>query len=179
MQCDARVSFSSMPVAPVALQLAEPDRKLIGGRLDLLQAQNVRLLFFKELMKLRLAGADSIHVPGRDLHGDWARAGGRSSDATARSPAWQTDTPPESPRADVTGRQGTETNPASAPHHRPPQATSAEVFPIPADPVIYNCDVGRRRRVHSDSRRRSAESGSSRCDMRMCDVRDRGARVCG
>ena len=68
VQPDARISFAAVPVAPVALELAQPHRQLVDRGFDLLQAQHVRLLVLDELLKLRVAGTDAVHVPRGDLH---------------------------------------------------------------------------------------------------------------
>ena len=44
-------------------------RDLVGGGLDLLQADDVRALALDPLLDLRLPRADSVDVPGGDLHG--------------------------------------------------------------------------------------------------------------
>ena len=68
VQRHARVALRAVPVAPVALELAEPDRQLVGRRLDLLQADDVGLLALEPLLQLRLPRADAVDVPGGDLH---------------------------------------------------------------------------------------------------------------
>src|SRR6476660_5277312 len=68
VQRDTRISLCPVPVAPVALDLTEPHGQLIHGRLDLLEAQDVGLLPVDELLELRLARANSVDVPGCDLH---------------------------------------------------------------------------------------------------------------
>jgi len=65
---DAGVALAAVPVAPVALELAQPDRQLIERGLDLLQAQNGGLFAFDEFLDVRLAGADAVHVPRRQFH---------------------------------------------------------------------------------------------------------------
>jgi len=77
---DAGVALAAVPVAPVALELAQPDWQLVNRRLDLLQAEHVRLLAFEVFLHLRLTRADAVDIPGRNLHrgvnGDGARATG-------------------------------------------------------------------------------------------------------
>ena len=68
VQPDAGVALAAVPVAPVALELAQPDRKLIERGLQLLQAQHVGLLALDELLQLRVARADAVHVPRGDFH---------------------------------------------------------------------------------------------------------------
>src|SRR5450756_1251622 len=63
-QPDARVTFPAVPVAPVAVHLAEGGRDLIGRSLDLLQAENIRLLPRGPLFQLGLPRANAVHVPG-------------------------------------------------------------------------------------------------------------------
>jgi len=65
---DAGVALAAMPVAPVALELAQPDRQLIERGLDLLQAQNVGLFAFNKFLDVRLARANAVHVPRRQFH---------------------------------------------------------------------------------------------------------------
>ena len=74
MQRDARIALRAVPVAPVVGQreLADGARDVVPRRLDLLQAQDVGLLARHEGGDFVLAGADAVHVPGRDLHGSGA-----------------------------------------------------------------------------------------------------------
>ena len=67
VQGDAGVALVAVPVAPVALHLAESGRHLIGCGLDLLQADDVRSLARDPLLHLRLPRADAVDVPGGDL----------------------------------------------------------------------------------------------------------------
>jgi hypothetical protein len=67
---NARVPLPAVPVAPVALELAEPHRQLIERRLDLLQAQHVGLFAFDEFLDLRLPRPDAVDVPRRQFHLD-------------------------------------------------------------------------------------------------------------
>ena len=53
VQADARVALAAVPVAPVALDLAEPHGQLVERRLDLLQAQHVGLLAVDPVLHLR------------------------------------------------------------------------------------------------------------------------------
>ena len=68
VQRDARVALAAVPVTPVALDVAQPDGELVHGGLDFLQAEHVRLFALDEGLQLRLARADAVDVPGRDLH---------------------------------------------------------------------------------------------------------------
>ena len=68
VQRDAGVALAAVPVAPVALEVAERRRDLVGRGLDLLQADDVRALARDPLLDLRLARADAVDVPGGDLH---------------------------------------------------------------------------------------------------------------
>src|SRR5262245_23953008 len=68
VQTHAGVAFGSVPVTPVALDLAEPQRQLIHRGLDLLQAEDVRLLAIDERLQLRLSSADAVDIPGCNLH---------------------------------------------------------------------------------------------------------------
>src|SRR5574338_1053820 len=65
---DARIPFLAVPITPVALEVTEQRRKLGGGSLDFLQAQDVGPLAFDPVLHLGRAGADAVHVPGGDLH---------------------------------------------------------------------------------------------------------------
>ena len=64
----ARISLAAVPVAPVALEVAQPHRQLVDGRLNLLQAEDIGLFAIEEILDLRLAGADAVDVPRRDFH---------------------------------------------------------------------------------------------------------------
>ena len=68
MEADARIAFRPVPVAPVPFDLAQPDRQLVGGRLDFLQAHDVRLLAFEPFLQLCLPRPDAVDVPRGDLH---------------------------------------------------------------------------------------------------------------
>ena len=68
VQADARVALRSVPVAPVALEVAEAHGQLIERGLDLLQADHVRLVALDPLEQLAVPGADAVDVPGGDLH---------------------------------------------------------------------------------------------------------------
>jgi hypothetical protein len=67
VQRDSRVALPTVPVAPVAFEVAQPERELVDRCFDLLQAQNVGLLLVDQFMDLRLSGADPVHVPGGNL----------------------------------------------------------------------------------------------------------------
>src|ERR687897_252088 len=68
MQADSRVPLRAVPVAPVALEIAEPHGQLIERRLDLLQANHVRTLAIDPLQQLPVPRADAVDVPGGDPH---------------------------------------------------------------------------------------------------------------
>src|SRR5437867_4395705 len=68
MEADARVAFSAVPVAPVALHLAERGRHLIRGGFDFLQADDIRALALDPFLQLRLPRPNAVDVPGCDLH---------------------------------------------------------------------------------------------------------------
>ena len=72
-----------MPVAPVALHLAERGRYLIGSGLDFLQADDVGPIALDPLLDLRLTRADAVHVPRADGHGEdlSAKGAGRADGA--------------------------------------------------------------------------------------------------
>jgi hypothetical protein len=70
VQPDPGVRLSSVPVAPVALDVAQPDRELVERRFDLLQAEHVRLLMLDERQQLGLTRADAVDVPGDDVHAE-------------------------------------------------------------------------------------------------------------
>src|SRR5262245_55893242 len=57
-----------MPIAPVALDIAEPHRQLVDRRLNLLQTEDVGFFLRDALLQPRSASANTLHVPGRDLH---------------------------------------------------------------------------------------------------------------
>src|SRR5262245_61477947 len=69
MQCHTRVTLLAVPVTPVALHLAERGGNLIGRRLDLLETEDVGTFPLDEFLELRLPRADTVDVPGRNLHG--------------------------------------------------------------------------------------------------------------
>jgi hypothetical protein len=66
---DARVALTSVPVAPVALDLAEDKWDLIGRGFDFLQANDVRALLLDPGLNLGVARPDAVDVPGGDLRG--------------------------------------------------------------------------------------------------------------
>jgi hypothetical protein len=68
MKSDARIPLAAVPVAPVPLQIAEPHGKLVERGLDLLKAQDIRLLAFDELLHVRLSRSNAVDVPRGDLH---------------------------------------------------------------------------------------------------------------
>src|SRR5205823_11734408 len=68
VETDARVSFAAMPIAPVALHLAESRRHLTGSGFDFLQADDVRTLAVDPLLELALPRPDAVDVPCGDLH---------------------------------------------------------------------------------------------------------------
>ena len=84
-QPDARVALAAVPVRPVALGVGEPQRQLIERRLDLLQAQHVGALALEQVLQLRLAGADAVHVPGGNLHRGALESSNAARDAGARA----------------------------------------------------------------------------------------------
>src|SRR5712691_2546228 len=61
---DARVAFAAVPIAPVALHLAESGRHLIRGGFDFLQADDVRALVRDPVVDLCLTRPDTVDVPG-------------------------------------------------------------------------------------------------------------------
>ena len=79
VQPDARISFAAVPVAPVALELAQPHRQLIQRGFQLLQAEHVRPLALDELLQLRVARTDAVHVPRGDLHPYYFTDSGREA----------------------------------------------------------------------------------------------------
>jgi hypothetical protein len=68
VKADARISLAAVPVAPVALHLAQGRWHLIGRRLDFLQADDVRTLTRHPLQQLCVARPDAVDVPGRNFH---------------------------------------------------------------------------------------------------------------
>jgi hypothetical protein len=64
---DARVALAAVPVAPVALHLAQRGGHLVGGGFDFLQADNVRAVARDPVMNLRMTRPDAVDVPGREL----------------------------------------------------------------------------------------------------------------
>src|SRR5688572_32218561 len=79
VQTDSGIPFPAVPVAPVTVQLTEPDGKLIERGFDLLQTQHVGLFSIEKIVELRLTGADTVDVPGRDLERHWALSYGRNA----------------------------------------------------------------------------------------------------
>ena len=80
VQRDARVPLPAVPVARISFEVADPDRKLVERRLDLLQAEDIRLFALQKLLKLGLPRADPVYVPGGDFHpvgGWWLVVSGR------------------------------------------------------------------------------------------------------
>ena len=67
VQTNSGVGLGAMPITAVALQLAKRGRDLGYSRFKLLQADYSRSLALNPFQKLRLARANSIHVPGCDL----------------------------------------------------------------------------------------------------------------
>ena len=67
---DARVAAAAVPAAPEVVERGDGRRDLSGRGLDLLQADDVGAIAFDPLEHLVLSGADAVHVPGHDLHGD-------------------------------------------------------------------------------------------------------------
>src|SRR5262249_40093775 len=64
---DAGVALAAVPVAPVALHLAEGARDLIGGGFASLQAADIRALARDPFLDLRLPRPDAVDVPGGEL----------------------------------------------------------------------------------------------------------------
>src|SRR6266702_4111961 len=64
----AGIAAAAVPEGVVIGKLAAV-RHLIGARLDLLQAHDVRPVALEPVAELRLARADSVDVPRGDLHG--------------------------------------------------------------------------------------------------------------
>jgi len=69
VKTDARVAFAAVPTAPVPLHLTQCGWHLVGLRLDLLQADDIRTLALDPLLDLALTRPDPIDVPGRELNG--------------------------------------------------------------------------------------------------------------
>jgi hypothetical protein len=63
-----RVTLGSVPVRPVARDVADGLGDVVDGGLDLLKAQDIRLLALDESRDLVLPRADPVDVPGGDLH---------------------------------------------------------------------------------------------------------------
>ena len=74
-KADAGVALAAVPVAPVALHLAEGGGHLVGSGLDFLQADDVRALARDPFLDLRVPRPDAVDVPGGDLHELSWRAG--------------------------------------------------------------------------------------------------------
>src|SRR4030095_2883187 len=68
VQSDTGVAFATVPIAPVAFDVAQPYRQLFDGRFDLLDAQDIGLLAVDELLELCLPRPDPVDVPRRDFH---------------------------------------------------------------------------------------------------------------
>src|SRR5437588_1247188 len=69
VKTDARVAFAAVPIAPVPLHLTQCRWHLVGLRLDLLQADDIRTLALDPLLALALTGPDPTDIPGRELNG--------------------------------------------------------------------------------------------------------------
>ena len=67
MQRHAGVAAGAVPERVVVGELAALGH-LVGPRLDLLQAHDVRPVALQPVAELRLAGANAVDVPGGDLH---------------------------------------------------------------------------------------------------------------
>ena len=71
MQADSGIAFPPVPIAPVALHLAEGFRYLVGRRFDFLQTDDVRALMRDPVLDLRLPRPDAVDVPGGYLQKRW------------------------------------------------------------------------------------------------------------
>src|SRR4030095_11260201 len=69
VQRHTRIALLPVPVAPVALHLAERGWNLIRGGLDFLEAEDGRTFALDEFLELRLPRANAVDVPRRDFHG--------------------------------------------------------------------------------------------------------------
>ena len=69
VQRHAGVPAGAVPERVVVGELAAVGH-LVGPRLDLLQAHDVRPVALQPVAELRLAGANAVDVPGGDLHAD-------------------------------------------------------------------------------------------------------------
>jgi hypothetical protein len=76
VKADPRVPLVAVPVAPVAREVADQGGHGLRRGLDLLQAQDVRLLAADPLEHGRCARTNAVDVPGRDLHGLSSISGG-------------------------------------------------------------------------------------------------------
>jgi len=76
-----------VPVAPVALHLAEGGWHLIRCGFELLQANDIRTLLRDPFLDLRLARPDTVDVPGGEFQCD-ACAAWRSGPGIAISAGW-------------------------------------------------------------------------------------------
>src|SRR5262245_47965587 len=79
VQRDAGVTLLPVPVTVVPAELAQRFRDPFLRRLDLLQAQHVRLLALDELRDFSLAGANAVDIPCGDR--EHPRDASASSDA--------------------------------------------------------------------------------------------------
>src|SRR5205823_4978724 len=68
VQRHAGVAAVAVPVAPVAVEVADRGRDLLDLRLDLLQTDDVGLRRRDPLLELLATRADAVHVPGADFH---------------------------------------------------------------------------------------------------------------
>jgi hypothetical protein len=66
-QCDARIAFAAVPIAPVALDLAERPDDLFSSGFDFLETDDSRTLACDPVLDLRATRPDAVDVPGRDL----------------------------------------------------------------------------------------------------------------
>src|SRR5215471_3897318 len=68
MQRYAGIAAGSVPERVIISELAAVGH-LIGPRLDLMQAYDIRTVSLQPVAELRLARTDAVDVPGGDLHG--------------------------------------------------------------------------------------------------------------
>ena len=67
VQAHARIALAAVPVAPVALHLAQGSGNLIGCGLDFLQADHIRALTFDPFLDLCVTRPDAVDVPGGEF----------------------------------------------------------------------------------------------------------------
>ena len=87
VEADARITPGAVPVTPVAVELEQQARYLVGCGFDFLQADDIRALARDPVLDLRVTSPDAVDVPGRYLQ-KRAWAAWRSAAGIAMMSAW-------------------------------------------------------------------------------------------